>query len=119
MILGYCGCVAKEIACVTLTAIQAGMFSIQRVTGEGMIECISTTFPVNQRKVPPLVLDMASLAFAIRLLAVETGTRLQTPGNRGVACQTLIGHEFALDTVAFCAILNSFERRVRTVKFAG
>lgn len=93
------------------------MFSIQRVTGERMIESISTTLPVNQRKVPPLVLDMASLAFAIRLLAVETGTRLQTLGNRGMTRQTLVSDQFAFGTVAFGAIFHTLKRRMCPVQF--
>jgi hypothetical protein len=94
---------------VALLAVHAGVFAIQWIPGEFVVELFDRNIPVNQMKVNSVVLQMAVHAIlALRILHLEAGVITmffrKRPGDFLMAIEALESRGFASELVTGCAL---------------
>ena len=108
---------------MALFASNAGVLSLEQITGEAVIELLYGRFPMNDRKIHPIMFEVASDAvFAIQILHLEQ--RMISPvlgeqaGNFLVTVETLEGWRAGAELMATRTLSRTAERLVSFGKWA-
>ena len=106
--------VGDTVGSMALATGKIGMFPIERVAGEAVIERLDPPSEMHEVKVTTLVFDMAQDTLAVVVAAMETAAVVLLIGNRRVALEALLGQLVPLRAVAAGAVFDALEERMRT-----
>jgi hypothetical protein len=95
---------------MALTAIQRRVLSFQPETGQRMIKSLLAVLPMNEIKIPPLMLDMAGLTDLVLGATVQSVSGLALCQDPPVTPQAVIRNQLLVTAVTFGAVLHSFEK---------
>jgi hypothetical protein len=104
--------VPDEAGLVTGLALQHGMFSLQRITGEDVVKFFLPFLEPDQLKVPPLMFHVAALAFPKTGSAVNSLSSLNARFESSMAGQAFVRRKAPIRVVASGAIFDPFQRGV-------
>ena len=108
--------VLDELFGVAGTALDRGMFPLELVTGERVVEFILSVFPIDQVICPSLMFHVAGLALGVILRAVQARVNLHFVSDNGMAREALVRDQLAPGAVALAAVLHTFEESVGLVQ---
>jgi hypothetical protein len=104
---------------MTGSTFHGGVFSFQNITGLRMVETASSLFPVDKLIIFSLMLDMTDAAIFMIFIGMQTSPGSYFSIEIRMAGQAFFGSELLIESMAFIAVPNPFQRFVISGKISG